>query len=419
MSGTARSTRTCIAEARYGDFGYYFPLLANSDTTAPEIFDNQQTLLTGADQKEQTDRRRRQATGSVTYFKDGWGGTHNFKVGGEMLFEYGWYGYTQVASGNQRDTIGTNGAPQLGHVVRADRAPGRQPRRRPERQPAQRRRVNTEDFFVTDQYTVGRATFNLGVRYDGYDVFTPDQTAARVHVPDRRLDCVGVRDQSVVLRDALREVELVRAAPRHVLRPDRHRQDRAEGATTACTGSTRASASRRARTRTRQTKSITYAWTDARSGCAACIPGDQTYQDGEDTARADRAALAGTITVDPNIAQPYSHQATAYVEQQLTEGVGLRVGFVYYSVKNQTGTFQPNRPASAYTVPFNVVDPGPDGITGNARRSEPDRLRHPERAGLRLHRDATTPTPTCAYPTNQVITERGRTTAPTRRSSSR
>jgi hypothetical protein len=39
---------------------------------------------------------------------------------------------------------------------------------------------------------------------------------------------------------------------------------------------------------------------------------------------------------------------------------------VYYSVKNQTGTFQPLRPAGAYTVPFNVVDVGPDGVRGNA-----------------------------------------------------
>ena len=46
----------------------------------------------------------------MTYFKDGWGGSHNFKVGGEILLETGWYGYTQVASGNVRETIGSNGA---------------------------------------------------------------------------------------------------------------------------------------------------------------------------------------------------------------------------------------------------------------------------------------------------------------------
>jgi hypothetical protein len=35
------------------------------------------------------------------------------------------------------------------------------------------------------------------------------------------------------------------------------------------------------------------------------------------------------------------------IEQQLTEGVGARVGFVYLGVSNQTGTFQPLRPAGA------------------------------------------------------------------------
>ena len=49
--------------------------------------------------------------------------------------------------------------------------------------------------------------------------------------------------------------------------------------------------------------------------------------------------------MNPNIKQPYSTQATLFVEQQLTEGVGLRVGYVYLGVNNQNGTFQPLRPA--------------------------------------------------------------------------
>ena len=47
-------------------------------------------------------------------------------------------------------------------------------------------KVNTIDCFVTDQWAVGRATFNLGVRFDHYDVFTPEQTQLAVHVPERR-----------------------------------------------------------------------------------------------------------------------------------------------------------------------------------------------------------------------------------------
>ena len=79
-------------------------------------------------------------TGSVTYFKDGWGGSHNFKVGGEMLLETGWYGYTQVASGNVRENVQQRHAAHR-DPLRADGDARRQPRRRPERQPAERRQA--------------------------------------------------------------------------------------------------------------------------------------------------------------------------------------------------------------------------------------------------------------------------------------
>src|SRR5262249_38900594 len=36
-------------------------------------------------------------------------------------------------------------------------------------------KLNTIDAFITDQWSIGRATLNLGVRFDHYDVFTPDQ----------------------------------------------------------------------------------------------------------------------------------------------------------------------------------------------------------------------------------------------------
>ena len=70
------------------------------------------------------------------------------------------------------------------------------------------------------------------------------------------------------------------------------------------------------------------------------------------------------MRVDPNLKQPTATQSTAYLERQLTTDIGSRVGFVYYTVRNQTATFQPFRPATAYTTPFSVVDPGQDGRAG-------------------------------------------------------
>ena len=129
-----------------------------------------------------------------------------------------------------------------------------------------------------------------------------------------------------------------------------------------------------------------------RHGCATASTAT-AFQPGEEGNVDARARWRAAISVDPNLKQPYSTQATAYLEQQITEGVGARVGFVYYSVSNQTGTFQPNRPASAPTrVPFNVVDKGPDSITGTADDQNLTVLRHPDRADQRLHASVTTPT---------------------------
>jgi hypothetical protein len=126
-------------EARYGVFGYYFPLLANSDTTQHEKFDNQLTLLTGADQKEQTDRQRKQLTGAMTYFQDGWGGTHNFKVGGELLLEDRLVRLYAGRLGQRPRDDCQQRQPVAGAALRADCAVGGQPGRRPERQPAEHR----------------------------------------------------------------------------------------------------------------------------------------------------------------------------------------------------------------------------------------------------------------------------------------
>ena len=87
-------------EARYGVFGYYFPLVANSDNDY-YFRDTGTSVLFGGDQKEQTDRHRGQVTGAATYFKDRFlGGSHSFKIGGELLMETEYVGYLQSKAGH-------------------------------------------------------------------------------------------------------------------------------------------------------------------------------------------------------------------------------------------------------------------------------------------------------------------------------
>ncbi len=384
-----------FVEARYGVFGYYFPLIANSSTTQHEKFDNQLTLLTGADQKGQTDRQRRQATGSVTYFKDGMAGSHNFKLGGEVLLETGWYGFTQVASGNIRETIASSGSPSSVVMYAPTARSVGQLGAGPNGDLLSVDKVNTLDWFLTDQWSIGRTTLNLGIRYDHYDVFTPDQSQLAFAFPSGvNIAAASFPEQHYVnwgsIVPRLGATYDVFGTGKTVLKANYGMYRFNPGVGVAASANPN-----------QQVKSLTYQWLDNKV-CATCIPGDKTYQAGEE-GTLTASNLAGAITVDPNIAQPLSHQATFYVEQQLAEGVGARVGFVYYSVKNQTGTFQPLRPASAYSVPFTVVDRGNDGVLGTADDQNLTAYGIPNSLISGCASSVTAATPTCAYPTNNVV----------------
>ena len=349
-------SKNMYAEARYGVFGYYFPLQANTTTTAFETFDTGKARLTGGDENEQTDRHRGQITGSVTYFKDGWGGSHNFKVGGEILNETGYYGYLQVASGNVRENF-NNGAPQtvILYAPTATAVGGIQSG--PHGDLLSVDKLNTYDAFINDQWSVGRATLNLGVRYDRYRNFTPDQkqlaySFGPLSVPAATIPAQTYATWNKIVPRLGFTYDLA-GDGKTVLKGNYGLFGFNPGVGISANGNPNASQ-----------KSVTYTWADA-GACAGCIAADGIYQPGEEGSLT-ASALAGNIRVDPNMFQPTSTQATAYIERQLTEGVGARVGFVYFHVQDQTGTFQLDRPASAYTVPFNVVDKGPDNITGTS-----------------------------------------------------
>jgi hypothetical protein len=382
-------------EARYGVFGYYFPLLANTDSTAHQRVDASITQYSGADQKEQTDRQRRQATGSVTYFKDGWGGSHNFKLGGEVMMETGWYGYTQVYGGNVRENIGSNGLPSSVNLAAPTATHVGSLGDGPNGNLLSVDKVNTLDWFLTDQYSIGRATLNLGVRYDHYDVYTPEQTQLAYTFPTGlAINALTFPEQHYVKWGSI--VPRIGATydlfgtGKTVLKANYGMYRFNPGVGVAASANPN-----------QQVKNVTYQWLDNKV-CAGCIPGDKIYQPGEEGTLTS-SNLAGAITVDPNIEQPLSHQATFYVEQQLSEGVGARVGFVYYTVGNQTGTFQPNRPASAYTVPFTVVDRGNDGVLGTSDDQNLTAYGIPSALISGCTSSTTSPTATCAYPSNSVV----------------
>jgi hypothetical protein len=388
--------KNMYAEVRYGVFGYYFPLITNTDTALHEVVNSKLNQYFNGDQKEQTDRQRRQVTGAVTYFKDGMAGAHNFKVGGELLLESGWYGYTQVYSGNIRENIASSGLPASVNMAAPTATSVGNLGAGPDGDLTSVDKVTTFDWFVTDQWTYKRATMNLGLRFDHYDVWTPEQQQLAYTFPTGvAIPAVTFPEQHYLKWNSfvprLGVTYDLFGSGKTVLKANYGLYRFNPGVGVANSANTN-----------QASKTLTYAWTDTKT-CAGCIPGDGIYEPGEE-GNLTTSNLAGTIKVDPAIQQPYSQQATFFVEQQLTEGVGLRAGFVYLGVNNQIGTFQPLRPASAYTVPFTVNDVGPDGVANTADDVQRQYLGIPNSAISGCSATTTTVTPTCLYPTTNVIT---------------
>src|SRR6478736_2079160 len=336
-------------EARWGDFGYYDPRLSNSNE---DYFwrDTTQLVLTGANAESQTDRDRKQTTGAATYFLDTKHGSHTFKLGGELYKETQWSGRSQNVGGNI-EHIYSNGVSSqvIFGIPTATCACGRYAS--DNGQLLVVNKLDQQDLFINDTWQKGRVSVNMGVRWDRYKGWMPDQTQNAFAIGP-----VSVPAQTFAATDFYTWNNI---GPRIGLTYD-----------VAGDGKTVIKASYglfwhnpgpdvSANANPNQNnKSVTYTWND--------INKDKHYQAGEEVGAPTATTLAGNVTLDPNITEPFSHDVTIYLERQISTSIGTRVGWVYKTEDDLIAQYNPGRPISAYTVPYSIVDPGVDGITGTA-----------------------------------------------------
>ncbi|MGH9197220.1 MAG: hypothetical protein ACRD1T_15960, partial [Acidimicrobiia bacterium] len=214
--------------------------------------------------------------------------------------------------------------------------------------------------FVNDQWSIGRATLNLGARFDHYKVYTPEQKQLAFSIfpgCETRTDVICAIPaetfpartfftwNSFVPRIGL--VYDLTGDGKTVIKTNYGYFKHNPGTSIADSANPNQAA-----------KIITYRWTD--------LSGDGLFQPGEQ-GTVISTALAGSVFVADDISQPYTHEASLFLERQLTNDIGARVGFVYKTEDNFWQTYRPLRPISNYTVPFTFVDIGPDGL-----RNTPD-----------------------------------------------
>jgi hypothetical protein len=72
---------------------------------------------------------------------------------------------------------------------------------------------------------------------------------------------------------------------------------------------------------------------------------------------------AGFVTVDRDLTRPTSDEISLNLEREISSGLSGRVSYVYKNMRNVWGEVDVIRDA-AYTVPFTINDPGPDRTLG-------------------------------------------------------
>jgi hypothetical protein len=336
-------------EARVGSFGYYFPTIANSDE---DYFwrDSGTLAIEGAHRKWQTDRERNQYTAAATYFLDTGAGSHTFKVGGEMLKEKGWVGFEQGVGGNIEHVYNNGRSNQVIFRIPTAKSVGKLK----DGKNGNITSVSALDvaaFFVNDTWNMGRMTLNAGVRYDRYNGWLPEQEQLPFSI-----------GPVVVQADTFPETDLFTwnvFAPRVGVIFDLsgdgktvvkgnygffwHNPGVAVG--DAANGNT-------------SDKNATYGWNDAN--------GDRRWQPGEETNLVS-ASLRGAVQLDPDITAPYTHEGSIWLERQIAEMYGARVGFVYKTEDDLISqSYQRDRSLSAFTVPYTYNDPGADNTPGTS-----------------------------------------------------
>ena len=335
-------------EARYGDFGYYFPQITNG--TEPYYFRDTGTLeITGSHQKNQNDRDRKQWNLASTYFIDTSRGSHTFKMGAEVLKELQWFGVLQGVGGHIEHIYASGVSNQvIFRIPTATQVGGLKDN--------DNGHLTTENaldqtsLFLNDTWSYGRLTVNGGVRWDRYHGWLPEQNQLGATVGPVVVQAKTFAETDLftwnLFAPRIGVVFDLSGDGKTVIKGNYGLYWHNPGVTIPNDANPNTG-----------TKSATYGWND--------INGDRRWQAGEETAR-QSASLEGALVLDPNLKDPYSHEAAVWLERQLSDTIGVRSGFVYKTEDDLIEQYIAARSLDAYTVPYNFTDIGVDGRRGTA-----------------------------------------------------
>jgi len=327
-------------EVRGGQFHYKWP--NTRYTEGPAYADLNTNIVSGGNRDGWFNiPTRNQVLGSLSYFKDGWAGSHNFKVGGEIFderFDYlrgqGGVGYVP---GNVIQILRNN----LPSEVLVFLAPS-----------ASLNGLRTYGAYINDTWRAGqRLTLTLGVRFDRYRSYLPPQSGppASAYNP-QQVDFPAVNN---LLTWNLPAPRLgftydLRGNGKTVLKANFGLYWWNPG-----TGNVDELVNPNAPDWNKR-----YNWLDP--------SGDRLWQPGEEGLLTAQQGGVGSTLLDSGLKDTRTRETAFYVDHELVPNFGVHAGFIWRRIDQLSQQDNANRPISAFNVPVMIRDPGADGVFGNA-----------------------------------------------------
>lgn len=320
-------------EIRTGQFGFDWPNKPNG--TSPRFEDLGNNNIFGANRDWLRLRRRNQVLGSLSYFKDGWAGNHNFKFGGEIFRETTTETYFDGYPGDVVHVL-RNGAPIEVYLFQTPST--------------SENGLWTYSGFANDTWRLSsRLTLNLGLRLDRYRAFLPEQehpTGRFNPTPQTFAAVDNVIDWNLVAPRVGATYDLA-GEGKTVLKFNYGQYWFNPGADFLFNVNENAVVWWRR-----------YAWTDPN--------GNGRWDLGEEGRLLASRGGAGGESLDPNLQDTYTSEIAVWLERELMANFGVRAGFIWRGVRQQYQRVNANQPFEAFTVPVTIPDPGPDGRLGTA-----------------------------------------------------
>jgi len=318
-------------EVRAGQFG------SNRDDrpngAAPRFEDVSNLVVHGGGRDFRQELRRNQLLGSVSYFKDHALGDHHFKIGGELV-----------------DTSSTefwrHGYPgDLVHVLKNDSPVEVYLLQTPSRSVSA---LRAYAIYGSDSWRLNnRLTLNLGLRFDRYRPFLPEQEH-----PAGRFNAAS---QTFAAVDNL--IDWNRFAPRvgvvHDLTGDGKTFLKLTYNHYTLGPGTEVSANANPNADLWWQR---FEWSD--------VDGSGVWENGEQGRELDRRGGLAIESLDPDLDLPILREAGAWIEREVLWAIGVRTGIVWRGERQHYMRQNINRPFAAFTLATVIPDPGPDGVAG-------------------------------------------------------